>query len=153
MARSASLRADLFSFGHDGTRAGSTPSDYTQRIADSARYAPSLLLAHLYTRYMGDLSGGQILKRSVVKGLALDDAAGISFYEFPELQDIEETKIELRERLDALSLDDASKRQIAAEAKLSFRLNRSLSDDVWRRHKGPRRICANRGACNVGDAQ
>lgn len=48
---------------------------------------PSALLAHSYVRYLGDLSGGQFIRRVVVKAYGLDDAtsSGVEFYEFKEL--------------------------------------------------------------------
>ncbi|KAL5632703.1 hypothetical protein ACGC1H_005602 [Rhizoctonia solani] len=42
----------------------------------------SRLLAHAYGRYMGDLSGGQIVKAKLSKAYDLPDGAGLSFYEF-----------------------------------------------------------------------
>jgi hypothetical protein len=50
-------------------------------------YAPPpasnvLLLAHAYVRYMGDLSGGQTIKRSIQKAYGLHDSAGVTFYEY-----------------------------------------------------------------------
>lgn len=45
------------------------------------------LLAHSYIRYVGDLSGGQILRRSVAKAYKLEDQEGLgtSFYGFSKL--------------------------------------------------------------------
>lgn len=50
---------------------------------------PELLLAHAYVRYLGDLSGGQQIRRNIAKAYGLDnDGAGTSFYVFPRLGDI-----------------------------------------------------------------
>ena len=47
------------------------------------RRAPaSRLIGHAYTRYLGDLSGGQILSRLLAKSLALGPAT-LAFYDFP----------------------------------------------------------------------
>ena len=46
---------------------------------------PSRLLAHAYVRYLGDLSGGQFIRRRISKAYGLDDGAGVSFYEFRPL--------------------------------------------------------------------
>ena len=64
-------------------------SDYIQRIEElSNSNDPSALLAHSYVRYLGDLSGGQILRHALAKAYNLDEAAGlgISFYWFKELR-------------------------------------------------------------------
>ena len=37
--------------------------DYVNRINQISEEKPELLVAHAYTRYLGDLSGGQILKK------------------------------------------------------------------------------------------
>jgi heme oxygenase len=61
---------------------------YTERLqtlSDSAD--PSLLLAHAYVRYLGDLSGGQVIRRRVAEAYAIDieDGSGLKFYEFKTL--------------------------------------------------------------------
>ena len=44
---------------------------YVNRIREVADDEPELLIGHHYTRYMGDLSGGQILKNIAEKSLNL----------------------------------------------------------------------------------
>jgi heme oxygenase len=53
-------------------------------LADSAN--PTALLAHSYVRYLGDLSGGQTIRRTIAKAYNLDesDGLGLKFYEFRE---------------------------------------------------------------------
>jgi len=38
---------------------------YVNRIKTISQQKPELLIAHAYTRYLGDLSGGQLLKKSL----------------------------------------------------------------------------------------
>lgn len=40
------------------------------------------LLGHAYVRYLGDLSGGQVLQRVVARQLGLSGASGTTFYDF-----------------------------------------------------------------------
>ena len=64
-------------------------SDYVQRIEKlSNSNNPTALLAHSYVRYLGDLSGGQVLRHTLAKAYDLDEAAGfgVSFYGFKELR-------------------------------------------------------------------
>jgi heme oxygenase len=64
-------------------------SDYVQRIEKLSNSSdPSALLAHSYVRYLGDLSGGQSMRRTVAKAYNLDETVGlgISFYWFKELR-------------------------------------------------------------------
>ena len=59
---------------------------YLARIQELASSPdPSRLLAHAYVRYLGDLSGGQFIRRRVAKAYGLEDGAGLSFYEFRPL--------------------------------------------------------------------
>ena len=59
---------------------------YVARIHEVAHESPRLLVGHHYTRYMGDLSGGQILKGIAKNAMGLLDR-GLDFYEFPEITD------------------------------------------------------------------
>ncbi|KIM89413.1 hypothetical protein PILCRDRAFT_95257 [Piloderma croceum F 1598] len=58
---------------------------HLQALSDSAD--PSLLLAHTYVRYLGDLSGGQVIRRRVAKAYGIDLASGegVKFYDFKSL--------------------------------------------------------------------
>ncbi|KAF5382466.1 hypothetical protein D9615_002733 [Tricholomella constricta] len=70
----------------------STPPELTayvdriRELADSAD--PTPLLAHSYVRYLGDLSGGQTVRRTLGKAYGLDEQVGqgLSFYAFKELR-------------------------------------------------------------------
>lgn len=44
---------------------------YVDRIHNVKKHQPELLISHAYTRYMGDLSGGQILKKNCQKHYAI----------------------------------------------------------------------------------
>ena len=50
-----------------------------RRLAESQ---PELLAAHSYVRYLGDLSGGQILARIVRESMAFRPGQGTAFYAF-----------------------------------------------------------------------
>jgi len=76
---------------------GSPPLDVTHSIP--YLYAPpacdpSLLLAHAYVRYLGDLSGGQIIKKCIAASysLPLDSLDGQRYYHFGEESSIAEIK-------------------------------------------------------------
>lgn len=58
---------------------------YTARLRTLADTEPAALLAHAYVRYLGDLSGGQFIKRRIAKAYGLEDRAGLSFYDFKQL--------------------------------------------------------------------
>lgn len=56
---------------------------YTSHLAALSSDNPALLLAHSYVRYLGDLSGGQIMKWKLQKVYGLQgDKKGFEFYDF-----------------------------------------------------------------------
>lgn len=67
---------------------------------------PELLLSHAYVRYMGDMSGGQDIRKSIAAAysLPLDLPDGQRFYEFGEkgfdIREIKQIKREFRLGLD-----------------------------------------------------
>src|SRR6195952_4929581 len=68
--RAAPLEADLRALcGGDFAGIALLPAGeaYARRIAEAAEGNGDRLIAHAYTRYLGDLSGGQILKRLLAK--------------------------------------------------------------------------------------
>ncbi len=134
LARSSSIESDLDALGEQvpsQVEKMAERSDYVMRIRDLAATDSSLLVAHAYVRYMGDLSGGQILRRIVGRNLGLDPETEASFFSFPGIENIEQTKDSFRAGLDALDLDARAAGYLILEATLSFRLNRRLTDDVW----------------------
>tara|TARA_B100002019_G_scaffold289299_1_gene304630 strand:+ start:16295 stop:17005 length:711 start_codon:yes stop_codon:yes gene_type:complete len=111
-----------------------TPTDacntYCFRINEVAEQDPYLLIAHHYTRYIGDLSGGQILKQIVQRVLKPPVGKGLNFYEFPFIQDAKEFKSNYRSVLDNLDLDQSEINNLIAEANYAFRLNMYMFDEI-----------------------
>lgn len=105
---------------------------YAERLVDCAtdlcRYA-----AHAYTRYLGDLSGGQVVKRMVQRHYGLGDA-GVQFYDFPEIHKLKPFKDVYRDRLDRLPLDAAQRAAVVDEARVAFRLNQAMFAELGEHH-------------------
>lgn len=82
--------------------------------------------AHAYTRYLGDLSGGQIIKVMMQRHYGFGED-GLAFYTFDQIPKVKVFKDMYRETLDTLQfVDDADRDRIVDEAKLAFRLNQDL---------------------------
>lgn len=126
--RLASLEADLRMLAGPGATFPPLPAAeaYAARIHAAATEAPALLVAHAYTRYLGDLSGGQILKRKVMELWGGSAAAAVTFYEFPAISDLDAYKQRFRGHLDALPLDAPLADRVVAEAVRAFELNSAL---------------------------
>ncbi|MBE8398872.1 biliverdin-producing heme oxygenase [Leptospira borgpetersenii] len=103
---------------------------YVKRIRNISETRPELLAAHSYVRYLGDLSGGQILKKVAARALNLPEGQGISFYEFPAIQDINGFKQNYRAALDSLPVNDSEKQAILSESKQVFLLNQGIFSEL-----------------------
>ena len=103
---------------------------YVNRIREVAQDQPELLVGHHYTRYLGDLSGGQILKGIAEKALELSDGNGLNFYEFETISDKKGFKTTYRTALDTLPIDQSVANSIIVEANYAFRLNMNMFDEL-----------------------
>ena len=103
---------------------------YVERIQFISNQKPELLIAHAYTRYLGDLSGGQILKKIAQRAMNLSDGKGLAFYEFDQVQDEQEFKQNYKKALDSLSLDPNLADSIVAEANVSFTMNMKMFQEL-----------------------
>ena len=95
---------------------------------------PERQLAHAYVRYLGDLSGGQMLRRIVAASLQLPRAlgadCGTAFYDFGDAASAQALTLALRAGLDEVVVDDAGAAAIVAEARLAFEWHHRLFDEL-----------------------
>ena len=103
---------------------------YVNRIREVAKNEPELLVGHHYTRYLGDLSGGQILKGIAEKALELGDGQGLKFYDFEKIEDTKAYKAGYRGILDGLPITEHQANAIIVEANYAFRLNMYMFDTL-----------------------
>ncbi|MFC8193196.1 heme oxygenase (biliverdin-producing) [Cellulomonas sp. NPDC057328] len=89
--------------------------------------------AHAYTRYLGDLSGGQVLQRVLQRHHGLT-GPGVTFYDFPRIHRLKPFKDVYRERLDALPLTADERAAVVEEARVAFRLNQAMFADLGAVH-------------------
>ncbi|GAA4734957.1 biliverdin-producing heme oxygenase [Nocardioides endophyticus] len=127
LERLAAIDADLDHWVADGDRTVDSPAAeaYRQRLLAAAAEWPTLMVAHHYTRYLGDLSGGQAIGRILDRTFELD-GAGIAFYDFPEIPKPKIYKDGYRARLDALGLSAEEQERVVTEVKTAFQLNQAL---------------------------
>lgn len=97
---------------------------YAERVASCARDWPAGYIAHHYTRYLGDLSGGQIIRGKAEKTWGFERKGdGVRFYVFEGISNPAAFKRGYRELLDAVPVDDLEKQRIVTECKRAFALN------------------------------
>ena len=129
--RTQALQEDV-DFWHSDLKEGVEPpvspasQDYIDRINYLEATNPLLLLAHAYTRYLGDLSGGKILARVARRALRLDKSEngrageGLRFYDFDKIQSFKKFKDLYRQSLNELALHQKQVEAIVQEANVAF---------------------------------
>lgn len=104
--------------------------NYINRIHEIGKNQPELLIAHAYTRYMGDLSGGQILKKIAQSAMQLNGKNGVSFYNFSNIEDDKVFKQRYRDALDNAPINEIQIKQIISEANIAFNLNMQVFQEL-----------------------
>lgn len=99
---------------------------YVQRLQALAERRSPALVAHVYTRCLGDLHGGQILGRRVAQMLQLQGSAGTAFYRFGDDAVVQALRQRLREALTGLPLTAAEAQEVVDEACWSFRQHQAV---------------------------
>lgn len=132
--RKKSLEQDLTFYYGPNWREQIAPSPageaYIQRIREISDTAPEMLVAHSYTRYLGDLSGGQILKGIAQRAMNLSDGQGIAFYEFPDIADEKAFKATYRQAMNDLPIGDDVADKIVDEANAAFGMNMKMFNEL-----------------------
>lgn len=88
------------------------------------------LVAHAYVRYLGDLSGGQLLRRVISRSPALAPVAGTRFYEFGNDDVVARHLAAFRAGLARLDERDIWSDAIVDEARQSFALHVRLFEEL-----------------------
>lgn len=132
--RKQALEQDLFFYYGANWREAVQPSEaaqaYVARIREISEQDPVVLISHLYTRYLGDLSGGQILKGIAQTAMNLSDGQGTQFYEFDEIPDEKAFKTNYRQAMNDLPIDQETADRIVDEANAAFRMNMNMFEEL-----------------------
>ncbi|MFD0021539.1 heme oxygenase (biliverdin-producing) [Streptomyces sp. NPDC058382] len=131
LMRTSELERDLAHLRGAGWREGLEPlsatAAYADRVAECARTWPAGYIAHHYTRYLGDLSGGQIIRDKAERTWGFERKGdGVRFYVFEGIANPASFKRGYRELLDAVNADELEKRRIVDECKRAFALNTAV---------------------------
>lgn len=134
LRRVAALERDMDYFYGSDWKQNIKPSPatqaYTARIEEVRSKAPYLLIAHQYTRYLGDLFGGQMMGGMATRSLELEDNKGVDFYQFDEIQSAKDFITGWYKKLNDLDLTDEEKQNIVDEANYVFDLNIGILEEL-----------------------
>ena len=130
--RAAALAADLQSL-HGPLWRGEIPAlpaalAYAARLQQLAKDGSAALVAHVYARYLGDLHGGQILKRLVWRSYG--DTTATAFYEFGDEARVLALRQSLRQALSDLPITAVEVDAIVAEARWAFLQHQHLFQEL-----------------------
>jgi heme oxygenase len=105
--------------------------EYVARIHKVGATWPGGFVAHHYTRYLGDLSGGQFIGRLMQRQFGFE-TNGISFYLFGDIADPTAFKEVYRDQLDRAPWDAAEQNRVIDEVLRAYRYNTALFEDLSR---------------------
>uniref|UniRef100_A0A3Q0QY60 Heme oxygenase n=1 Tax=Amphilophus citrinellus TaxID=61819 RepID=A0A3Q0QY60_AMPCI len=134
LARLRSIEKDLeYFYGQDWREKIVVPAAtkrYCHRLRQIGKENPEFLLAHAYTRYLGDLSGGQVLGRIAQKSMGLKNGDGLSFFAFPGVSSPNLFKQLYRSRMNSVELTEEERNGVLEEAVRAFEFNIQVFEDL-----------------------
>jgi len=134
LTRLPALRSDLaFLIGDDWLSTIAplpTTERYVARIHEVAAEGwAGGFIAHHYTRYLGDLSGGQIIRTLMQRQFGFE-TNGVGFYLFDEIAKPKEFKETYRDQLDAVDWSAEERERVIDEVMLAYTFNTDLFSDL-----------------------
>lgn len=125
--RTEALEADLTALVGENWREVHPPTPATEafvaRLREVGQNWGGGYVAHHYTRYLGDLSGGQIIGKRVAAAYGLEEGVNDNFARFDKIGDLDEFKNAYRASLDAADWDLDEKQRILDEIQNAYALN------------------------------
>ncbi len=102
---------------------------YVDRINEIGSDWAGGFIAHHYTRYLGDLSGGIFIGRVMARRFNLENG-GVTFYTFDDIADPTVFKNEYRAQLDAVTWSEEERERVIEEVLAAYQLNTDVFEDL-----------------------
>jgi heme oxygenase (biliverdin-producing, ferredoxin) len=132
--RSSAIAADLQALADDDAPANAplarATQQYVERLRELSAAKPGLLVAHAYVRYLGDLNGGQALRRVVARSLGLSGSAGTLFYDFGDPATQQRLVQRFRCGLEAVAGQGKDPQALSDEALSAFERHEQLFEEL-----------------------
>ncbi|MFD0556319.1 heme oxygenase [Stackebrandtia endophytica] len=137
LGRAAAFEADLALLIGPDWRDRVEPIPATRRYLDRMREVcfdwAGGFIAHHYTRYLGDLSGGQAFRAAANDTYGFADGPGVSFYVFDSIPDATAFKDEYRSRLDSAGFTGDERDRVIAEVLGAYDFNGAVLSELGTR--------------------
>ncbi len=135
LTRLPAIEADLdYLVGHDWrevVRPLASTAAYVERIEQVGSVWVGGFIAHHYTRYLGDLSGGRLL-RSLLQRQFGFDTNGVGLYLFAEIAEPRRFCSTYRAALDQAPWDDDERARVVGEVENAYRLTTDVFAELAR---------------------
>ncbi|QYM77026.1 heme oxygenase (biliverdin-producing) [Leucobacter luti] len=105
-------------------------TSYVERLTEVAASSLPHFVAHHYTRYLADLSGGLMIVKMFRDSYSIEGDDGVRFYVFDEIPDPRAFKDTYRALLDEFPFSEADRNSIAEEVQLAYDLNNAAGADL-----------------------
>lgn len=133
LTRLPAIEADLEFLIGDDWRDQIVPLPTTRRYVDRINTVAATwnggFIAHHYTRYLGDLSGGIHIRRMMQRHFGFE-TNGVGFYFFDEIASPKDFKNIYRDELDAVDWSAEERERVIDEVLIAYRFNTELFEDL-----------------------
>lgn len=102
---------------------------YVDRIEEVCSDWAGGFVAHHYTRYLGDLSGGQAISRMMQRYFGFEED-GVRFYRFLEIESPRDFKNEYRAELDQADWSDEEQERVIDEVIRAYDFNTKIFEEL-----------------------
>lgn len=135
LRRASALLADLEWFCGDARThpfACAETRLHAERIHEVAEEAPHLLVAHAYARCVQDLYTSPQRSLLITQAFELDGGQGTAFYNAVAPGELQAFQARLCARLDEVALGEQEAQEVVQEARLAFRIQGLVCDELAR---------------------
>ncbi len=129
LRRGSRIAADLAFYGVTDAEPLPATERYAARIREVADW-PAGFVAHHYTRYLGDVAGGQAVASLLPRRYGVT-GGGTAFYDFSDLGPVPRFRERYRALLDAAPWDEDERARMVGEVRQAYELNIAMFHDLW----------------------
>jgi heme oxygenase len=130
--RADRIKHDLGTYGIDPIETPSTLASVAPYVAavEAASASPQRLMAYHYTRYMGDMIGGQVIARCMMKEYGMTPDS-LTCYDFSECGDIHQYRKTYKTLLELVPWTEEERREFIEEVKVAYRVNAAMFEELY----------------------